>query len=400
VLGHIPFVCELFKTETLRQESDHLIFLVTPRVIVNGEQKACAGKCCEERTCGAASEWRPAPHCAAPAEQAIVPAVCAATASAPCAPEQLPMPVARPAASPVLSCPTVAPPCVSEPIAMPVSRPMPAPPIPPVAAFPVGPGNQPQVQLDIELLDVEEAFFGRPEGAAWADLAPKSCGGKSLVMSPEAAFRFYTSVRTLNAAKCLASPKLIAMDGKPATFHTGGYQAVPEVVATGAGNQIGARFEPFGALLTFRPSVYPADAVRLEVECELCKLNEATGFNVNGTRVAGRELHQMKTSADVVPGRTIVLHVGPGETAGTSKMLLITPTVIHPAVMPMPVAMAVMPAPLPVAEEQAVPPPPANPKLARLMARYQEACAEGRTNAAKKLAAKCLEIDPTCFGRE
>ena len=65
VLGHIPFVCELFKTETPRQESDHLIFLVTPRVIVNGEQKACAAKCCEERARGAASEWRPAPHCAA-----------------------------------------------------------------------------------------------------------------------------------------------------------------------------------------------------------------------------------------------------------------------------------------------------------------------------------------------
>jgi len=394
VLGHIPFVCELFKTETPRQESDHLIFLVTPRVIINADLKACAAKCCNERTCGVVSAPRPTPHCAAPAEQAA-PAACPVAATAAYTAEQLPMPAAKPA---VMPCPA-APPRVPEQPAMPAVRLTPATPLPPVP--PVrdrGDGiSQTQVQLDTVLLELENGFFTRPEGMAWADLAPASCAGKPLMISPEVAERFCASTRQLRAAKMLAAPKLVTHDGRPATFHSGGYQAVPEVAATG----VGARFEPFGTLLTFRPMVCPADAVRLEIKCEISKLHEANGVSVNGKPVPVADVHQMATSAEVGPARTIVMHVGPGEAPGTTKMLLVTPSVIHPMVVPMPVAMAVMPAPLPVAEEQAVPPPPpaVDPKLARLMRRYQEACAEGRTNAAKKLAAKCLEIDPTCFGR-
>jgi Flp pilus assembly secretin CpaC len=396
VLGHIPFVCELFKTETPRQESDHLVFLVTPRVIVNVEQKACAVKCCDEQKCGVCPACRPAPHCAAPAEQAA-PAPCPVTAAAAWAPEQLPMPVARPAVPPVQSCPAAIAPCE------PVVRAAPAAPMPLLAPVPdqVELLLQNQVQLDVVLIDVEDAFFTRPEGTAWADLAPKSCTGRPLVVSPEVAERFCASARQLKAAQCLATPKLVTRDGRPATFLSGGYQAFPEVTAAGAGGPVGARFEPFGALLTFRPFVCPADAVKLEFDCHLSNLNDAKGFNINGTRVAGRDEQRMNSSIEVAPGRTIVMHIGPGAASGTTMMLLVTPSVIHPAVVPMPVAMAVMPAPLPVAEEQAVPPPPpVDPKLARLMRRYYEACDEGRTSAAKKLAAKCLEIDPTCFGRD
>jgi hypothetical protein len=236
-------------------------------------------------------------------------------------------------------------------------------------------------------------------------LAPKSCTGKPLAISPEVADRFCTSARQLKAAKILAWPKLVTMDGKPATFHCGGYQAVPEVTAAGVGGPIGTRFEPFGALLTFRPVICPAEAVKLEIECALSKLNASNGFNINGTCVAGRDTQQITSSAEIGPGRTAVLHLGPGQAPGTTTMLLITPSVIHPNAIPIPVVLPNAPYGYPVppvvAEEQAVPPPPpADPKLARLMKRYREACAEGRTAAAKKLAAKCLELDPTCFGRD
>jgi hypothetical protein len=53
------------------------------------------------------------------------------------------------------------------------------------------------------------------------------------------------------------------------------------------------------------------------------------------------------------------------------------------------------------ADEQAAPPAPpaADAKLAKLLAKYQKACESGDTAKARKLAAKCLEIDPTCFGK-
>jgi Flp pilus assembly secretin CpaC len=399
ILGHIPFVCELFKTETPRQESDHLVFLVTPRVIVNGEQKACAPKCCDERTCGVASAPRPAPCCAASAEYGIMPATFVVPAPAPGAPEQVPMPAARPAAPPVVSCPMAAP-YAPEQVAMPAVHVMPAPTMPASAPLPyrVDEILHTEVQLDVVLLDVESDFFTRSEGMAWADLGQASCTGKPLAISPEVAERFCASARQLKAAKVLAWPKLVTRDGRPATFLSGGYQVFPEVAAAGTGTGTGSRF--CGTLLTFRPMVCPADAVRLQVESESSKLNDANGVNANGKQ-AFAVVDQMKTTADVLPGRTIVMHLGAGEASGTTKMLLVTPSVVHPNAIPMPVAMAVMPAPLPVAEEQAVPPaPPIDPKLARLMRRYFEACDEGRTSAAKKLAAKCLEIDPTCFGRD
>jgi hypothetical protein len=44
-------------------------------------------------------------------------------------------------------------------------------------------------------------------------------------------------------------------------------------------------------------------------------------------------------------------------------------------------------------------PPAADPKLAKLLAKYQAACAAGDTAKARKLAVKCLDLDPTCFGR-
>src|SRR5262249_20577707 len=147
---------------------------------------------------------------------------------------------------------------------------------------------QPQVQLDFVLLDVETAFFARPEGTAWADLAPKCCTAKPLSINPEVASRFCESARALKTAKILASPKLVTKDGRPATFLCGGYQAVAEVTAA-AGGEIGARFEPFGTFLTFRPVVCPVEAVRLEIDCNLSKLNDAKGFDINGTRVAGRD---------------------------------------------------------------------------------------------------------------
>src|SRR5207247_3777388 len=117
--------------------------------------------------------------------------------------------------------------------------------------------------------------------------------------SPDVAERFCISARTLKAAQMLASPKLVTMDGKAATFLCGGYQAVPEVTAAGVAGGVGARFEPFGSLLSFRPVICPQEAVKLEIECSVTKLNESHGFSVNGTRVAGRDVEQLHPSVAV-----------------------------------------------------------------------------------------------------
>jgi hypothetical protein len=84
------------------------------------------------------------------------------------------------------------------------------------------------------------------------------------------------------------------------------------------------------------------------------------------------------------------------------------PTVAAPVAtqpMPCPVAMAAMTAPMPapmVRQVAAVAQPccsPAELQLVQLMIEYHEACAAGDRAAARNLAARCIALDPTCFGR-
>src|SRR5262249_32132804 len=42
----------------------------------------------------------------------------------------------------------------------------------------------------------------------------------------------------------------------------------------------------------------------------------------------------------------------------------------------------------------------ADGKLAKLLADYKRACAEGRVDDARRMAIECLAIDPTCFGKK
>src|SRR5439155_17169141 len=67
---------------------------------------------------------------------------------------------------------------------------------------------------------------------------------------------FITALHRENLASVLAQPKLVTLSGRPATFLSGGQQAVPEVTASGTGGgTVGARFVEFGTQLTFLPIV-------------------------------------------------------------------------------------------------------------------------------------------------
>jgi hypothetical protein len=100
-------------------------------------------------------------------------------------------------------------------------------------------------------------------------------------------------------------------------------------------------------------------------------------------------------------GRTLLLHLGASSPDEHPLIVMLTPTVIAtppvacpPPPVPCP-AFAAQPAP--VVEEQAA--PPADTKLAKLLAKYRQACSAGDAAKARKLADRCLAIDPTCFGK-
>jgi len=123
--------------------------------------------------------------------------------------------------------------------------------------------------------------------------------------SRQAVFFFLQALRTNNLAKVLAEPHLVTMSGRPATFLSGGEQAVPEV--GGFGGVAGTRFEPFGTRLQFLPIVLGNGKIYLEVEPEVSQLSAANGSIIGGALVAGRAIQRVRTSIMMEDGQTFAV---------------------------------------------------------------------------------------------
>ena len=250
-------------------------------------------------------------------------------------------------------------------------------------------------------------------------MSPKACEGKPLVLGSEAN-RFCRAVRASQCGKLLAEPRLVTFSGRAATFLSGGQQAVPEVAP--CGRVVGTRFEPFGVEMKFLPKVLESGKVCMEVDANVSTLNPGNGYTVGGVAVAGRDEHRARSCVTLSPGQTCLMHGGRDQD-GHDLIAMFTPQIVDvmdptpravavapimcmpipgPAICPMPapVMPTVWTAPMPMPVVPAAAEVPASePKLAKMMARYQQACAAGDTAKARKFAEKCMAIDPTCFAK-
>jgi pilus assembly protein CpaC len=115
---------------------------------------------------------------------------------------------------------------------------------------------------------------------------------------------FLQALRNESVTKVLSEPRLVTISGKPASFLSGGEQAVP--VPAGLG-QVGVQFEEFGTRLNFLPIVLGDGRIHLEVEPEISALNAAFGTTIQGTTVPGRTTQRVHTTVDIEAGQTLVI---------------------------------------------------------------------------------------------
>ncbi|HZT79648.1 MAG TPA: hypothetical protein VFA26_05490, partial [Gemmataceae bacterium] len=115
---------------------------------------------------------------------------------------------------------------------------------------------------------------------------------------------FLQALRQESVLKLLAEPRLVTLSGRPASFLSGGEQAVP--VPAGLG-QVGVQFEEFGTRLNFLPIVKGDGRIYLEVEPEVSFLNAANGTVIQGTVVPGRTTQRVHTSIELEDGQTFVI---------------------------------------------------------------------------------------------
>jgi type II secretory pathway component GspD/PulD (secretin) len=460
IIGEIPFLGELFTTTTTRTESDHLLFLVTPRVMMASEaceEKAAAVKAA--RSCHESDAEEQCPRAAAAADAPYCPG-CPKACDAPpraCPPPPVPAAMAASSPHPITPPVTIMPGTEVAPPPRQVTLPVTAAPCCPVAAAPcpaaapVPPAYQGiQVQLDACILSMDPAYYDRPDAAAWADLSPKACKGQPKLISAEVAERFCNAVRAQKGGKCLAQPRLVTLNGRPATFLSGGEQTFVQGVEFVDGKAepvFKMATVPLGTQVTFLP-VASADGryVQLQMTALVSKLEPipSAGYQVTITptedsagqadrteviRRPAMNVQQLEPTVFLPVGRAVLFHVEAGGSDQQPLIVMVTPNVINPcpaacppvAAYPPPVAcppppvcppVAALPYPAvmcqpepyaePAGEEQtapfARPTPAADPKLAKLLTKYRQACAAGDAAKARKLADRCLAIDPICFG--
>ncbi len=196
------------------------------------------------------------------------------------------------------------------------------------------------------------------------------------------------SCARLNLAHVLAEPKLGVFDGQAACFRMGGEVPVP--VPAGLG-RTDYQSEPFGLELKCVASIIEKDRIRLEFESENSVLFLASGTNIHGTIVPGREEQRIHTTVEMRAGQTFVMsHALPCEPAyDSTASMLFRPSNFGESNLVVLVTPEFM-CPMDSAETA---PAAKSKKVAELMAKFHAAYKEGKYVEAEACAAQVLKLD-------
>ena len=117
-------------------------------------------------------------------------------------------------------------------------------------------------------------------------------------------FGFVNLLKQDNLVKVLADPTLVAIDGRPASFNSGG--EFPILVPAGLG-QVGVEFREFGTKLDFVAKVRGDGRIHLEVRPMISEVDESRSVQVNGISVPGLRSRYVETAVELNAGQTLAL---------------------------------------------------------------------------------------------
>lgn len=112
---------------------------------------------------------------------------------------------------------------------------------------------------------------------------------------------FIQALEQHNVAKLLDEPTLVAKDGRPAEFLSGG--EIPIQVASGLGTN-SVEFRPFGTKLDLVPILNGQGRMTLEVRAEVSEIDNSLS---GGTNVPGFRVRRVNTGVEILPGHTLAL---------------------------------------------------------------------------------------------
>lgn len=120
------------------------------------------------------------------------------------------------------------------------------------------------------------------------------------------------ALKTINYAKSLAEPNLVALNGQRASFLSGGQFPVPVLGGFGAvpgvgGGLQGVQFVPYGVQLSFVPIITDRDRVRLTVSATVSTRDLTSGTNIGGATVSGLSTRNFTSTVEMREGQSLAV---------------------------------------------------------------------------------------------
>ncbi len=119
------------------------------------------------------------------------------------------------------------------------------------------------------------------------------------------------TIRALQSRRLLemlAEPNVMATNGKPASFVSGGEFPFPTLQGGGAGlGAVTIMFREFGVRINFLPTVTPRGTIRLQVTPEVSSLDFANGLNFQGFTIPALSTRRVQTEVELEDGQSFAI---------------------------------------------------------------------------------------------
>jgi pilus assembly protein CpaC len=110
-----------------------------------------------------------------------------------------------------------------------------------------------------------------------------------------------------NLLESLAEPNLLAINGKEASFLSGGEFPFPMIQPGLGGNTVTISFREFGIRIKFLPRITPRGTIQLQVAPEVSSLDFANAVIFSGTTIPAMNTRRIQTEVELESGQSFVI---------------------------------------------------------------------------------------------
>ena len=110
-----------------------------------------------------------------------------------------------------------------------------------------------------------------------------------------------------NLMQTLAEPNILAMNGKTASFVSGGEFPFPVVQGGASSGAVTIQFREYGVRINFLPVVTPRGTIRLQVAPEVSSLDYANALQFEGFTIPALATRKVQTQVELASGQSFVI---------------------------------------------------------------------------------------------